>query len=202
MRSSDNHIRTSPHETPQESVTKIRLKISYLKFHLNLPGANEFSSPTHHMHHWAKKNELFIIGKWLFLNNMDIINRENESCWKVLLMVCYHVNHFNTLRPRQDGHCFPDDTLERIFLKENVIILIKNSLKFVPKGPINDIPTLVQIMAGRRPGDKPWLPTHMCVTRPQRVKLKSNVHTYISFKICTLCHAEKLVYCSFWPLGN
>ena len=52
--------------------------------------------------------------------------------------------------------------------------MIKNSLKFVPKGPINDIPALVQIMAWRRPGDKPLsepmlvsLPTHICVTRPQ-----------------------------------
>ena len=29
------------------------------------------------------------------------------------------------------------------------------SLRFVPKGPINKIPALVQIMAWRRPGDKP-----------------------------------------------
>ena len=49
-------------------------------------------------------------------------------------------------------------------------------LKFVPKGPINNIPALVQIMAWRRPGDKPLsepmmvrLPTHICVTRPQWV---------------------------------
>ena len=27
-------------------------------------------------------------------------------------------------------------------------------MKFVPKGPINKIPELVQIMAWRRPGDK------------------------------------------------
>ena len=32
---------------------------------------------------------------------------------------------------------------------------IKFSLKFVPKGPIDNIPALVQIMAWRRPGDKP-----------------------------------------------
>ena len=31
----------------------------------------------------------------------------------------------------------------------------KISLKFVPKGPINNIPALVQIMAWRRKGDKP-----------------------------------------------
>ena len=50
------------------------------------------------------------------------------------------------------------------------------SLKFAPKFRINDIPGLVQIMARRRPGDKPLsepmvfsLPTHICITRPQWV---------------------------------
>ena len=62
---------------------------------------------------------------------------------------------FNTLRPRQNGRRFADDTFKRIFLNENVRISIKISLKFVPKGPINNIPALVQIMAWRRPGDKP-----------------------------------------------
>ena len=54
---------------------------------------------------------------------------------------------------------------------------IKISLKLVRKGPINNIPALVQIMAWRRPGDKPLsepmlvsLLTHICVTRPQLVK--------------------------------
>ena len=88
-------------------------------------------------------------------------------CW------CYVVN---TLRPRQNGCHFPDDIFKWIFLNENVWISIKISLKFVPKGPIDNIPALVQIMAWRRPGDKPLsepimvrLPTHICVTRPQWV---------------------------------
>ena len=63
-----------------------------------------------------------------------------------------------------------------MFFNENVWISIKISLKFVPKGPINNIPALVKIMAWRRSGDKPlsepmmvsW-PTHICVTRPQWV---------------------------------
>ena len=53
-------------------------------------------------------------------------------------------------------------------------ISLKISLKFVPKVRINNIPALVQIMAWRRPGDKPLsepmmvsLLTHICVTRPQ-----------------------------------
>ena len=82
----------------------------------------------------------------------------------------------NTLRPRQNGRHFADNTFNRIFVNENVRILIKFSLKFVPKGSINNIPALIQIMAWRRPGDKPLsepmmvcLLTHMCVTRPQWV---------------------------------
>ena len=80
----------------------------------------------------------------------------------------------NTLRPRQNGRHFADDTFKRIFLNENVIISIRISLKFVPKGRINIIPALVQIMAWRRPGDKPLSEPmmasflmHICVTRPQ-----------------------------------
>ena len=85
--------------------------------------------------------------------------------------------HINTLRPGQNGRRFADDTFKRIFLNENVKISIKISLKFVPKGPINNNPALVQIMAWRRPGGKPLsepmmvsLLTHICVTRPQWVK--------------------------------
>ena len=71
----------------------------------------------------------------------------------------------NTSRPRQNGRHFPDDTFKRIFLNENVRISIKISLKFVPTGPINKIPALIQIMAWRRPVDKP-----LTVTQPQWVK--------------------------------
>ena len=56
---------------------------------------------------------------------------------------------YNTLRPRQNGRHFADDTFKYIFLIENVIISAKISPKFVPKGPINNIPALVQIKAWR-----------------------------------------------------
>ena len=96
---------------------------------------------------------------------------------------CYYFTwvKFNTLWPRQNGRHFPDDIFKRIFLNENVWISINISLKFVPMGQINNIPTLVQVMTWRRPGDKPLseimivrLPTHICVTRPQWVKLWCN----------------------------
>ena len=48
----------------------------------------------------------------------------------------------NTLRPRRNEQHFADDIFKRIFFNENVWISIKISLEFVPKGPINNIPTL------------------------------------------------------------
>ena len=60
----------------------------------------------------------------------------------------------NASRPRRNEQHFPDDIFKRIFFNENVWIAIKISLKFVPMGPINNIPALVQIMAWRRSGDK------------------------------------------------
>ena len=83
----------------------------------------------------------------------------------------------NTLRPKQNGSHFPDDSLKCIFLNENIWISIEISLTFVPKGPINSIPALVRIMAWHRPGTWPLsepmtvrLRTHICITRPQWVK--------------------------------
>ena len=49
---------------------------------------------------------------------------------------------FNTLKPRQNGCRFPDEIFKWIFLNENVSISIDISLKFVPNGPINNIPAL------------------------------------------------------------
>ena len=64
-------------------------------------------------------------------------------------------NFINSSPPAQNGNHFADDVLTCIFLNENVWISIKTSMKFVPKGLINNIPALVQIMAWHRPGDKP-----------------------------------------------
>ena len=76
------------------------------------------------------------------------------------------------------------------FLNENVWIPIEISLKFVPKGSINNNPALFQIMAWRRPGDKPLSEpmmvsslTHICVTRPQWVKIQQGLDT-TRFSVC------------------
>ena len=94
-----------------------------------------------------------------------VLCRQTVGTWRV-----------NTLRLRQNKRHFADDTFKCIFLNEYDRISIQTSLKFVPKGSINNIPSLVQKLAWCWPGDKPLfepmmvrLPTHICVTRPQRV---------------------------------
>ena len=89
-------------------------------------------------------------------------------------------------------------TFSNIFIfNGNVWISIKISLKFVPKGPIYNIPALVQIMAWRRPGDKPLsepmmdsLPTHICVTRPYLITSVINC--------CTKNDHEIIMYILSW----
>ena len=103
-----------------------------------------------------------------------------------------------TLRPRQNGRHFADDTFKCIFLNENVRIAIKISLKFVLKGPFNNNSALVKIMAWRRPGDKPLSKpmmvrslTHICVTRPQWVKhYVIPCHSGISNHAKVTCYTE------------
>ena len=63
----------------------------------------------------------------------------------------------NTLRPRQNGRYFAGDIFKCISLNENAWILLKISLKILPKAWMNNIPALVQIMAWRQPGDSHYL---------------------------------------------
>ena len=144
----------------------------------------------------------------------------SQMYWKKLLLKLYKCMKsgkpdINTLRPRQNGRHFADDTFNRIFVNENVGISINISLKFDPKGQINNIPALVQIMAWRRPGDKPLsgpvmvsLLTHICVTRPQWVNIECNMKGYGVFCLMRMLATFALMPCqwSFWiwaqPMKN
>ena len=125
------------------------------------------------------KHDSFLIKLKRYISHTKVSNpcpKKNPAVHEVFYNPGPYFGDPCTLRPRQNGRHFPDDIFKWIFLNENVWISIKISLKFVPKGLINNIPALVQIMAWRRPGDKPLsepimvsLPTHICVTRPQWV---------------------------------
>ena len=113
--------------------------------------------------------------------------------WQVILLV----------GPLKNGHIgicisdiMADDIFKCIFLNESVWSPIKISLKFVPKGRINNIQTLVKIMAWRRPVDKPLsepmmvsLPTHICVPQPQ--------HFYVPATDCHLMSINNLIHFSY-----
>ena len=94
----------------------------------------------------------------------------------VILTVPADITALNSLGPRPNRRHFADDIFKCIFENENDWISPRISLKIVPEVRINNIPASVQIMAWRRPGDKPLsepmmlsLLTHICVTRPQWV---------------------------------
>ena len=76
--------------------------------------------------------------------------------WRFKHLVCYicmyvYVDIFDSSPLGQNGLHFADDIFKCIFVNENVWIPVKNSLKFVLKGLINNIPVLVQILMVTRP---------------------------------------------------
>ena len=58
------------------------------------------------------------------------------------------------ISPGQNGHHFTNDIFECIFLNENIRILIQFSMKFVPKGPIDNKSASVEVLACRFFGTK------------------------------------------------
>ena len=116
---------------------------------------------------------------------------------QIQCLIIHHKVCIKTLRSRQNGRHFVDDIFKCIFLNENVWITIKISLKFIPTDSINNIPTLVPIMAWHRPGDKPLpepmmvsLPTHICVARPEWIKKLMNEH----LMDINSCHYWKYIF--------
>ena len=140
-----------------------------------------WSTPSHYLnqvwcvYNWNLGNKF----RWNLNRNTTLFIQKNEFenavCKRAAICLGLKADvPVNTLRPRQHGRHFADDTFKRIFLNWNIRISMKISLKFIHKGPINNIPALVQIMAWRRPGGKPLsepmmvsLLTHICVARPQ-----------------------------------
>ena len=117
-------------------------------------------------------------------------------CWGFIMgiLACFvyddnRINVLNTFRPRQNGRHLPDDIFIWNFLNDFVKISIRWSLTFVPRGQNDNIPSLVQIMTWRRPGDKSSsesimvsLLTRKCVTRPQWINANTLDYFTVSEK--------------------
>ena len=155
----------------QPSITKICLKITYPKFHSNFPGANELS--------WFKFLYLYFLINLSNFASLMFFHFQSRRPWNR-----HEGDHSLQQRlqeafPSREGlpgrRCsmksqrmhsthlpldkmaaiLADNIFKCIFLNETFCNLIKISLKFVPRGPIDNNPALVQIMAWRRTGDKP-----------------------------------------------
>ena len=61
----------------------------------------------------------------------------------------------NSSLPGKNGRHFAEDIFKYSFMKEKFCIYIQTSLKFVPKGPIDNQSALAQVKAWRGTGDKP-----------------------------------------------
>ena len=136
-----------------------------------------------HLYHWCLDRIVAVLPT-TFSNAFSWIKKLDLSS---ILLTCVHKGltdnmstmvEVNTLRVRQNECHFADNIFNCIFLNEYVWFPTKISLKFVPKGLINNNPSLVQIMAWCCPGDKPLselmmvsLLMHICVTLPQWVKV-------------------------------
>ena len=111
---------------PPLLISKISLKIIYLKFNSNLPGANELTD-------WGLVMPIWISELGCKLSR----SYEERSRWlrNIPGAGCIAV----TLRLRQNGCHFAAAIFKWIFLNKNVKILIEISLKFVPKHSSNKI---------------------------------------------------------------
>ena len=90
---------------------------------------------------WARQN---------FAGHIHLKNHVPDGHVNEMLNV--NVKHWSSPTGRNGRH-FADDNY--IFLNQNDRILIRISLKFVPRSPADNIPLLVQIMAWCQSGDKP-----------------------------------------------
>ena len=147
-------ITTSPNHTADQVVSAI-LTLG----HINWFWCQLLASQLYDCN-WCHLSHQYVHGaKWSSLTPCGLLRwymvSLNFHQWFRLWLAACSAPSLNTLRPRQDGRHFPDNIFKCIFLNENGRVSIKFSLKFAPKVPITNIPALVQIMAWRRPGDKP-----------------------------------------------
>ena len=102
-------------------------------------------------------------GKWRpFYLDLNGLMSSKYDLWSTFATVMLHTVScsnwwlcFNSSPPEQNGRYFVDNIFKYIPVNEKFYIFINISLKLVPKGQINSIPALVQIMAWHQIGNKP-----------------------------------------------
>ena len=154
-RSSDIHLRAILQEVPRPRITEISVKITFRKFHSNDPRVQIVNI----------RKKLDDDDEWMFfLLCGAALPKKNAQRWRCIAFFFWHRGPISLTHPLlvKMATILADDIFKRIFLNENIRISIQISLKFVPKGPIDNNSALVQGMAWHRTGDKP-LPEAMMI---------------------------------------
>ena len=147
-------------------------------------GCNQLSVLGSKLIHFSKRGPRDLGHSWF--------SQTMTCCLGPLLLTC-----INTLRLRQNRRHFADDIFKCILLNENVWIPNKISLKFVPKGRINNIPSLVQIMAWRRPSLNELTLIPACMNNYIHYNVWDEMLWSAGWNYFTIL---KLKWCSCWSL--
>ena len=99
-------------------------------------------------------NSGFWYRHWLKFRQHDSLS-VSEWVHSTMIYGVSIVLSLNSSLPGQNGRHLTDDIFRCIFVNEKFCVLVKISLKFVHKGPVDNHQALVKIMAWRRLGDKP-----------------------------------------------
>ena len=79
--------------------------------------------------------KIFIESKWIFV--VSTVSADGLAPGlEYIYIYMMNIYSINSLRTRRDRRHFVDDVIKCIFFNENVLISIKISLNFIPKGPI------------------------------------------------------------------
>ena len=140
----------------------------FIKYIRNIPDTAE-------KHQWHQLTVLWNHNSDSIIRNINIIFSIGEKAWEVNCRKYWSHESviqiqgmarvwpetaksarspFNSSSPRQNGRHFADDIFKGIFMNEKFPISIQNSLKFVPKGLIDNKSALVRVMAWRQTCDR------------------------------------------------
>ena len=83
------------------------------------------------------------------------------SLWQILwktsiTMLLFPFRWINSSQPEQNGRHFSRWYFQMHFHEWKVVYFDWNSIEIVPKGPIDNKSSLIQVRACRQPGDKPF----------------------------------------------
>ena len=97
--------------------------------------------PWNHMELLPYKTAIPGLCSWYILYHLK--NNFFVDCENIIQSTIKAIHYINSSPPGQNGRHFTDDIFGCIFVNEKFCISIKFSLKFVPKGPVDNNPALV-----------------------------------------------------------